>query len=184
MTKLQATVTPAPALSEATLPRLGVLAAAGAALLTPACASTRPPMVPVPHVVPLADAASIAENQARHQALRELPHARARAQSLGISNFVFIASNGKEYASFAKGDSLRGDTGEFGKALVRVQQGQDLIEFRFDAFQKWQTDQAQGLRARGVTGAIFDLNGRVFNVASGQQERTGVQPFLVLRNQK
>ena len=58
--------------------------------------STRPPTVPVPHVVPLIDPAAIADQQARHQALSELPHARARAQSLGISNFVFIASNGKD----------------------------------------------------------------------------------------
>jgi hypothetical protein len=184
MVKLQPTVTPVPALSECTLPKLGILAAAGAALLTPACASTRPPLAPIPHVVPSTDPAAMVDQQARHQALRELPHAQARAQSLGISNFVFIASNGKDYATFAKGDSLRGDTGEFGKSMVRVQHNGDLIEFRFDAFQKWKSEQVQGLRGRGVNGAIFDLDGRVFNVATGQQEKTSVLPFLVLRNQK
>lgn len=184
MTKLESTVTPVPALSESTLPKLGVLAAAGVALLTPACTSTRPPLAPVPHVVPFADPAAMADPQARHQVLSELPHARARAQSLGMSNFVFIASNGKDYASFAKVDSLRGDTGEFGKSMVRVQHNGDLVEFRFDAFQSWKSEQAQRLRARGVNGAIFDLDGRVFNVATGQQDKTGVLPFLVLRNQK
>lgn len=184
MTKLESTVTPIPALSEGTLPKLGFLAAAGAALITPACAATRPPTVPVPHVVPLADPAAMADPQACHQALSELPHARARAQSLGLSNFVFIASNGKDYASFAKGDSLRGDTGEFGKSIVRVQHNEGFIEFRVEAFQTWKSEQALGLRARGVNGAIFDLDGRVFNVATGQQDRTGVLPFLVLRNQK
>jgi hypothetical protein len=184
MVKLESSVTPIPALSESTLPQLGLLAAAGAALITPACAATRAPTVPVPHVVPFADPAAMADPQARHQVLSELPHARARAQSLGMSNFVFIASNGKDYASFAKVDSLRGDTGEFGKSMVRVQHHGDLVEFRFDAFQSWKSEQAQGLRARGVNGAIFDLDGRVFNVATGQQDKTGVLPFLVLRNQK
>ena len=52
MAKLESSVTPIPALSDSTLPQLGFLAATGAALMTPACASTRPPTVPVPHVVP------------------------------------------------------------------------------------------------------------------------------------
>ena len=101
-----------------------------------------------------------------------------------MSNFVFIASNGKDYASFAKGASLRGDTGEFDKSMARVQHNRGLIEFRCDAFKTWKSEQAQALRARGVNGAIFDFDGRVFNVTTGQQDKTGVPPFLVLRNQK
>jgi hypothetical protein len=68
--------------------------------------------------------------------------------------------------------------------MVRVQHNGDLVEFRFDAFQNWKSERAQGLRARGVNGAIVDLDGRVFNVATGHQDKTGVLPFLVLRNQK
>jgi hypothetical protein len=135
------------------------------------------------HVVPLADPAAMADPLACHQVLSELPHARARAQSLGISNLVFIASNGKDYASFAKRDSLRRDTGEFGKSTVRVQHNEGFIEFWVEASQTWKSEQAQGLRARGVNGAIFDLDGRVFKVATGQQDKTGALPFLVLSNQ-
>lgn len=39
MVKLESSVTPIPALSDSTLPQLGFLASAGAALIIPACAA-------------------------------------------------------------------------------------------------------------------------------------------------
>lgn len=182
MTQFEKTVVRPNALAESTLPKLGVLSALGAALLTPACASTRPPNGAMMPPAPLLTPAEVAVRQAEQQGRAEFAQAQAVARSLGISNFVYVTVNGRDYASFSKVESLTGDTNKFLKSAVRIHEKGEALEFTVEGFQQWQARQVATVCQRRLQGSIIDLDGRVYSVAKPGAPVSVVEPFLVLRS--
>lgn len=184
MAKVENSVTPAPSLAGITLPKLGALAALGSTLMVPACASTRSstgPARPVPVAITPAEAA---ERVATQQGRAEFAQAQGAARSMGIVNFVYVASNGRDYTNFSKTDSLEGDAAHFQKSGIRVNEKGEPIEFTLEAFEKWKARQVTAVVRHNLTGSIIDLDGKVWSMANLAQPVAHAEPFLVLRNQK
>lgn len=182
MTQFEKTVTRPDVLAESSLPKLGVFSALGAALLTSACASTRPPNGAMMPPAPLLTAGEVEVRQADQQARVEFTQAQAVARSLGITNFVYVASNSRDYASFSKVESLSGDTNKFLKSAVRIHEKGEALEFTVEGFQQWQARQVATVCQRRLQGSIIDLDGRVYSVAKPGAPVSIVEPFLVLRS--
>lgn len=181
-------VTPAPtspSLAESFFPRLGAIAACGVALMTSACASTRQvaPIPATPHVAPLDPAAS-ARNQARQQARLEFSQASEVAKSLGITGYVFVASNGQDFSSLEKVHELSGTNDQFNNGDVRMVHNGESVTFKLGAFKQWQTEQVQALVQRNLTGALIGLDGRVVLVATPRIPVERVEPFRIAANQR
>ena len=182
MAKLDTSVAQPPSLAETSLPKIGTLAALGAALITPACASTRQPAAPTPLVGPMLTPAQVAEHQATQQGRAEFARAQGVARSLGITNFVYVASNGKDYANFSQVESLSGDASMFQKSAVRITEKGKPLEFTIEGYEQWKSRQVASVSQQGLKGVIIDLDGRVFSVSDPSKLAFRVEPFLVLRS--
>ena len=181
MAKLDTSVALPPSLAETALPKLGAIAALGAALMTPACASTRQPAAPTPLVGPMMTPAQMAEHQATQQGRAEFARAQGVARSLGIMNFVYVASNGKDYANFSHVESLSGDAHNFQKSAVRIVEKGKPLEFTLEGYGQWRSRQVASVSQKGLKDVIIDLDGRVFAACDPSKLAFRVDPFLVLR---
>lgn len=184
MAKLDNTAAAAPSLVGASLPKLGAWAALGGTLFLPACASTRPAHGPTQSATPILTAAEVAERHALNRGREELAHAQGIARSLGISNFVYVASNGRDFTSFSKADSLQGSTADFQKSTVSLRDNGHVLKFTLEAFERWKGQQVTSVQQRNLRGVVIDFDGRVWSLANPSGPIASVQPFLVLRDQK
>lgn len=175
---------PLPSLDGASLPKLGAFAILGATLMVPACASTRPPTGFAQPVGPVLTPAEVVERQANQRGRDEFTHAQNVARQLGIGNFVYVASNGRDYSAFSKADSLQGNTGDFPKSTISLRENGNRIEFTLEAFERWKARQVTAVRQGNIGGAIIDLDGRVWAPSNPARPVAHVEPFLVLRDQK
>ena len=184
MAKLENSVAPAPSLAGASLPKLGAFAALGATLMLPACASTRTSPGFAQPVGPMLTPAEVIERQAVQQGRNELNHAQSIARTMGIGNFVYVASNGRDYTAFSKADALQGNTGDFQKSTVSLRENGHRIEFTLEAFEVWKGRQVAAVHQQNLSGAIIDFDGRVWLLSQPARPIAHVEPFLVLRDQK
>lgn len=181
MAKLENSGTPAPSLAGSTLPKIGALAAIGSTLMLPACASTR---TSTGMVGPTLTPAEVSDRVATQQGRAELSQAQGAARSLGIVNFVYVASNGRDYTNFSKAESLEGNTAQFQKSAVRISEKGEPIEFTLEAFEQWKARQVAAVLRHNLSGAIIDLDGKVWLMSNLAQPVAHAEPLLVLRNQK
>lgn len=186
MAKLDTSTAPAPtpSLVGASLPKLGAIAALGSSLFLPACASTRPPIGSTHSVAPMLTPAEVVERQAVQRGREELSQAQGVARSLGISNFVYVASNGHDFTNFSQADSLQGPTDNFQKSTVRLRDNGHRIEFTVEAFERWKDQQVASVFQQRLSGVIIDFDGRVWLPSNPSRPIANVSPFLVLRDQK
>jgi hypothetical protein len=103
---------------------------------------------------------------------------------LGIVNFVYVASNGRDYTNFSKAESLEGNTAQFQKSAVRISEKGEPIEFTLEAFEQWKARQVAAVLRHNLSGAIIDLDGKVWLMSNLAQPVAHAEPLLVLRNQK
>lgn len=184
MAKVENSVAPAHSLAGITLPKFGALAAIGSTLMVPACASTRSSMGTAHPVVPVVTPAEAAERITQQHGRAELAQAQAAARSLGIVNFVYVTSHGRDYTNFSKAESLEGDTAHFQKSALRLNEKGQALEFTLEAFDQWKARQVAAVLRHNLTGTIIDLDGKVWSMSNLAQPVAHAEPFLVLRNQK
>ncbi len=184
MAKVENSAAPASSFAEATLPKLGAFATLGVTLMMPACASTRPSPAFTQPVVPIRTAEQVVEDQAIRRGRDEFSHAQNVARHLGISNFVYVASNGRDFTAFSKADSIEGNIHELRKSAIVLREHGHRIEFNLEAFQTWKDRQITSVHQQRLSGVIIDLDGRVLSLSHPTRPVARVEPFLVLRDQK
>ncbi len=184
MAKVENSVVPAVSLAGSTLPKLGALAAIGSTLMVPACASMRSSKSSERSVTSVVAPLEAAERIAIQQGRAEFAQAQGAARSLGIVNFVYVASNGREYTNFSKAESIEGDTAYFQKSVVRLTERGESLEFTLEAFETWKARQVATALRHNLSGSIIDFDGQVWSMSNVAQPVARVEPFLVLRNQR
>lgn len=184
MAKVENSGVPAISLAGSTLPKLGALAAIGSTLMVPACASIRSSKNSERPPTSVVTPAEAAERVAIQQGRAEFAQAQGAARSLGIVNFVFVASNGREYTNFSKAKSIEGDAAYVQKSAVRLTERGESLEFTLEAFEMWKARQVATALRHNLAGSIIDFDGKVWSMSNVAQPVAQVEPFLVLRNQK